>query len=468
MLLGIGLRAPEVLNHNPIFGFDQGRDYLAVRKIVVERKPTLIGSEVGAGMAGLQYIFHGPYYYYTLVAPFILFGGDPYGGLVLMFVFGVASLFLGFFFVKKSFGVKMALIATLLLAVALSAQSRFIWNSHPATFFILLVFWAVYKLPKNQQKYFFLANFLAGIIYGFQLAISVTLILTLFLFAFSIAKIKNIKVYFYGILGVILAYLPFFGFEFRHGLKATRNLLRMNFAGGFKNHLSAFWFNFCDTFYVPQSGHWWLLGFLVIAAIYFLLKQKTGCRRYFVSFLLLMIPVTFSIFVFLDSPVWGHYLIHLHLAYILLFSFFLTKSRLRPVRIVLCIFLLLMAPRIWQEIGKAHQDYYDHGGVAKMRGKLEAIDYLYQDADGEEFNVLVFTPPVYDYAYQYLLTWYGQKQYGYLPGNKKEGLFYLWIEPEHGKPWTYQGWLETIIKTGRVLKEEKLPGGFIIQKRYAE
>lgn len=47
MLFGIGLRSPELLNCNPLFGFDQGRDYLAVRKIVVDKKLTLIGSEVG-------------------------------------------------------------------------------------------------------------------------------------------------------------------------------------------------------------------------------------------------------------------------------------------------------------------------------------------------------------------------------------------------------------------------------------
>src|SRR3989344_1668955 len=84
---GILNRSTELFAHNYLFGFDQGRDYLAVKNIVVGHKLTLIGSEIGAGVAGFQGIFHGPFYYYSLVIPFLLFKGDPYGGMVLMFLF---------------------------------------------------------------------------------------------------------------------------------------------------------------------------------------------------------------------------------------------------------------------------------------------------------------------------------------------------------------------------------------------
>jgi len=479
MLLGIGLRSPELLNRNPLFGFEQERDDLAVRKIVVEKKLTLIGAEVGAGMAGLQYLFHGPYYYYSLVIPFALFGGDPYGGLVLMFAFGVASLFLCFYFVWKSFGFKMALIATLLAGVALSAQSRFMWNSHPSPLFILLVFWSTFKIPQNPRKYFFWACFWAGIIYGFQLAISVALLASLFLFAIFIAKIKKLAIYFLGMAGMVLAYLPFFAFEARHGLMAFKsvgnlffNLLNrktsLNFLATFKDHRLSFWFNFRDTFYLSDQWRGWLAIFLLVAIIYYLIKQKRSPEKDFIAFLFILPLVTFLIFIFLNSPVWGHYLVHLHLAYILLFAFLATKTKISVVKVIFFVFLIAMLPLIFKECQKAYADLGDYGGEAKLKGKIEAVDYLYQDAGGEKFNVLVFTPPVYDYAYRYFLTWYGGKKYGYIPGDKKEGLFYLWIEQDSKKPWSYEGWLETVIKEGEILKEEKLPSGFIIQKRYVE
>src|SRR3990167_6976885 len=87
--LGISLRSVEVLNGNYLFGFDQGRDYMAVYNIVENHKFTLLGAEVGAGSAGLSGLFHGPGYYYLLSLMYILFRGDLYGGIVLMFFFGI-------------------------------------------------------------------------------------------------------------------------------------------------------------------------------------------------------------------------------------------------------------------------------------------------------------------------------------------------------------------------------------------
>lgn len=481
LLLGIYLRSIEILNKNPIFGFDQGRDYLAVRKMITEKKPTLIGPEVGAGFAGLRGIFHGPYYWYSLIAPFLLFQGDPYGGLVLMFIFGVVSLVLVFFLTREILGEKAALLITFLFSLCppISSQSRFVWNSHPSTFFILIAFWFSFKIEKNPLKYFFLATFFAGLIYGFELAISVPLIITLFLYVFFILKIRNFKIYLSGILGVLLAHLPFLTFEIRHGFMAIRSVSQLIFsfflgktsidsARLFADHLVSFWHNFKNTFVL--GGAWpFLLMVVMFVITHELIRRKNSFfKKPFVKFLLLLPLVSFIVFMFLNNIVWGHYLIHLHFVYIFLFVGYLTQSKRLKVKLFLTGFLLLMIPGLFKEINRAYRDYSDFGGTAKIKGKIEALDYIYQDAQEEKFNVLVFTPPVYDYAYRYLLAWYGEKKYGYVPGNKKEGLFYLWIEPDPSKLSSHKGWLETVIKTGEVLKEEKLRNGFIIQKRYVE
>jgi len=112
-------------------------------------------------------------------------------------------------------------------------------------------------------------------------------------------------------------------------------------------------------------------------------------------------------------------------------------------------------------------DYSDYGGTAKLKGKMAAIDYIYKDATGKKFNLLVFTPPVYTYSYDYLLWWYGQRRYGFIPGNKKEGTFYLLIEKDPWQPWSYQGWLKTVVKSGKIIKTVTLPSGFIVQEREA-
>lgn len=473
--LAVGLRSVEVLNKNFLFGFDQGRDYLDVSQMVLEGKPRLIGSQTGGNISG---IFNGPYYYYSLIIPFLLFQGDPYGGLVLMFVFGVASLFVCFFFARQYFGLTMALITVFLIGLALSAQSRFMWNPHPSTFFILLAFWFTYKIVTKAPKYFFLATFTAGLIYGFDLAVSTPLILAQFLYVFFILKRRDLKTYLYGLLGVILSHLPFFAFEVRHGFMATKGFVKILVSFGeervytffelIKVHLFDFWFNFRSTFILSYRLQFFLLICMLTAARDYLRKAKKSPEKYFISFLLFLPLAYFIFYMMLDDVVWGHYLVSLHVAYCFLFAFFFIRAKRPLLKIAFPLFLILMLPSVVSEIKRAQVDYYDHGGTGKIKGKIETIDYLYQDAAGEEFNLLVFTPPVYDYPYRYLLQWYGQKKYGYLPGEEKKGLFYLWIEQDGAKPWSYKGWLQTVIKTGEVQEEVTLPNGFIIQKRYAQ
>ncbi len=50
------------------------------------------------------------------------------------------------------------------------------------------------------------------------------------------------------------------------------------------------------------------------------------------------------------------------------------------------------------------------------KNEIAAIDYVYKYAKGRNFKVYTYLPSVYDYPYQYLFWWYGQKKYGYIPG----------------------------------------------------
>lgn len=477
MLVGVALRSVEVLNKNFLFGIDQGRDYLAVEKIVKEGKLTLIGPEIGAGFASLNGVFHGPYYFYSLVLPFLIWGGNPYGGLVLMFFFGVSSLLLFFFMANKIFGFKVAMVATFLFSLSplITSQSRFMWNSHPSTFFILLAFWFTYKMIDGRGKYFFLATFFAGVIYGFEIGISIPLVISQFLFAILFLKIKDIRFYLSGVLGVAIAHLPFFLFDIRHNFMQMRGILGSLFssltkqgsidsASLFADHLVNFWHNFRNTFVLS-----WIFPLLLLVLMLYVLheakRRKISLPEVpFVNFLLILPVVSFVIFLFLKTAVWDFYLIQLHIAYILLFAYF-SLIRITKIRILFIALLILMIPGLFKELRRAYVDYYDFGGTAKIKGKIEAIDYLYKEAGGNKFNVLVFTPPVYDYAYQYLFNWYGQKKYGYTPGHERGGELYLLIEPESSGLW-HKGWLETVIGPGEVIKEEKLPSGFIVQKRY--
>ena len=57
----------------------------------------------------------------------------------------------------------------------------------------------------------------------------------------------------------------------------------------------------------------------------------------------------------------------------------------------------------------------ENNDPSSFRNEIAAIDYVYQQAKGQNFRVYIYLPSVIDYPYQYLFWWYGLKKYGYLP-----------------------------------------------------
>lgn len=480
-------RGTEFVNKNYVFGFDQGRDYLDVQKIVDQHKFTLIGTEIGAGSAGFKFIFHGPGYYYLLTIPYILFKGDPYGGVVLMFFLGLVSIALSFFAGNKIFGKYGGLTLALLVAVSppLISQSRFIWNSYPSTLFIILIYYFIYLSNKNR-KFLFLAGFFSAFVYNFELALAVPLVISVIIYSIFILKVRNIKSYLILILTIFIGFLPMFLFETRHGFLGLKSILGYIFYSQSKtqlpsislynpSHINAFMFNFRDSFPQLDPGilEVILFALMFVSFLVMLWKEKPSSLKNLLLYLLSLPLITYFIFSFLRNAVWQHYLYHLLIGYLFIFTYILITAFKKKmfVRYLLTVFVVIFLYRgVVNANAIYNQDFANYyGGTAKIKGKTDTLDYIYKDAKGEKFGLFIFAPPIYTYPFDYLISWYGKNKYGFVPYNDKKGLFYLLIEKDGSKPWTYQGWMETVIKTGKVLETKRLlPSDFIIQKRYQE
>lgn len=475
-------RSSEFLSGNYIFGFDQGRDYLAVKQIVVDKKLTLIGSELGAGSAGLSGIFHGPGYYYLLALGFLVSKGDPYSGIVLMFFLSLATAVFSFYLGKKVFGIVGGIFVAILVSISpvLVSQARFAWNSHPSSLFILLVLFFVYSfLSSKKYKYLFFAGFFSGFIYNFQTGIAVPLCITLLIYTIFILRLKRPKAYAILFGSFFLGFFPMIFFEIKHGFMVTKGILqyllsshasKISYLANVQDHLGTFIYNFFDTFprqFIVPSTIIFLL--FIISLGYYLKKEKDNVKRNFMFYLMLIPFVTFFIFSFLKNAVYPHYLTHLNMVYIFLLGYVGQRAFAVKQRIILGFFCIFIGILLWNAVPDAYKtfikDYNDYGGDAKIRGKIDAVEYIYHDAKKKKFNLLVFTPPVYTYAYDYVIWWYGKTKYNYVPSTEKKGIFYLLIEKDPGKPWSYEGWLETVIKTGNVVYTKTLPSEFIVQKR---
>jgi 4-amino-4-deoxy-L-arabinose transferase-like glycosyltransferase len=447
--IGLALRAVEVVSGNYVFGFDQGWNYLLTRDIVEEGKQRLIG----AATSGFGGLFHGPGYYYLLAIPYILFRGDPYGGMVLMFVAGALSLVLAYVFGTYLFGFVGGTLFLFLFSVSqpFIAQSRLLWPPNPATPLLLLSLYLYVRAIREEKSHLIpWSLFCAALLYNFHLALSVPLVVTIIVGIFLWVRKDRRSVLGQSAVALAAGYLPAILFEMRHGFPTVRNLLAYGQTDGvsdrvysFSAHFLEYWSNYVSSFrFYPVFPAAWMQAVFLLSGVLILTANRrrlTAGTRKILSFFLLLIVITWGIFLFLNNTVWDYYLVPVQVAYLTLSVFavreaFSRRDRLHAViRAVFCMYV---------------------------------VDFLYADSAGQPFNVIAFTPPVYTYRYDYIFLWYGKNRYGFVPGNVRERTVYLLIEPDTTRPWSYKGWLETVIKDeGKIVYTTSLQNGFIVQKR---
>lgn len=472
-------RSAEYITRNFVFILDQGRDYDFVKNIVVNHKLTLIGSEIGGGYAGFQGIFQGPLHFYILSVFFALFKGDPFGGMVYMGIFAILGIITAFFVARKIFDTTTALVITLLITIApeIISQASFDWNPHPILPFILLTFLFAYLMQKKALRYIFLATFFAALTYNFEIAITVPLTLALFLYSFLIVRTYKVKEIVVFIAGIVAGIFPLILFEARHHFtvisSAVGYFTNTQHTKGYtylNTHLSDFIINFRTTF--PHQDAIPLVAIflaLVIPFAYFFVREQKQEVKKFLIFLLLLWGSTIFILAFLKNFVFMYYLYQLNLVYIFFFGYIVYAALKRKNIAIFALQVSLLIVYAFNATTTGIHDFKnnisDSNSSPKIKAKVAAIDYIYHNANGKPFGLLIFYPPVYTYPYDYLAWWRGTYIYGYQPSQSKEGLFYLLIEKDPNMPWTYKGWEQTVIKTGKVLQTTTLPSGIIVEKR---
>lgn len=478
-------RSAELLSRNYVFVLDQGRDYVAISEMIANHKITLIGSEIGGGYAGFSGIFQGPFHYYFLSIFYVLFQGDPYGGIVYMFLFACFALIASYFVARKIFHNSLvALCVSLLVAISppIISQAKYTWNPHPISVFIVLIFLFLYLSYNGRKKYIFLTGLVASFTYNFEIASTVPIVLAILIYYVFVLRLKSIKQYGVLVVGGVLGMLPFFLFEVRHNFMAFNGFVAYVSTPGkdeksgyslVNNHLDSFIYNFGDTFSYQTSIPVLLpliLFFLILA--YLLRREKRKEVKTFQYFLLILIGTTLFVLSFLRNHIFMYYLYQLNFVYIFLFGYILYASVIQKKKYITyafaCVLIVLSIYSINHGIKDFTNDYYDYGGSSKIKGKKEAVDFIYKDAQGKQFGLFTFAPGVFTYPYDYTAQWYGKNKYGYSPNTNKDGLFYLLIEEDKYIKQASKGWMETVIKTGEIVKTTKLKSGLVVQKRYGK
>jgi 4-amino-4-deoxy-L-arabinose transferase-like glycosyltransferase len=227
VLFGLGflLRAQETLSGNFLFLIDQGRDMLAVRDILYGHHLTLLGP-----YTSLQGVFQGPLWYYLLAIPTALFGGNPWGDVLLMLCLSMSVIIVVFFVMKQLFGVRAAFVALFFIAISPEAiaAATYSWNPHPMWLLVALFIICLYFLSSGKAKFHLFVWPILSLMFHFETALAFFLVLATFLYLFITQKKAFLSKYFLLAAGIaLLFFLPQMLFDIRHNFLMSRSLLAL-------------------------------------------------------------------------------------------------------------------------------------------------------------------------------------------------------------------------------------------------
>lgn len=470
-------RIMTLLTNSFAFTYDVGRDMIAISQIVSFQKISLIGATTG-----LPGIFYGPWWYWMLSPFFVIFAGDPRGVEFAMFLAGFATMVALYFVGKKVSGNFLGLVMTALAAVSslLIFRSAQIWNPNIAPLFtvlsVLCLINILFYKKESLVNFFFLGLLLAlcidvEIVYGTLLFIGTVISLGVIKrFKFST---KSVGIF---ILGAVIIFSPRIAFELHHNFLMTNALIvflksgssgSQNIISLFSNRLAVF----LDEFSQSLAGNNQTLG-LVIGAVSVLLlgslyKSAEEQIKSVIKFSTIIILTFFIGALLFKHDLYPHYFAGLAIFFILEAGVALDlvykkfKNILLPTIILLSILFINFNPISF--VSNSTKPQFT-GDAAVYRNQLQVIDYVYAQAKGKSFKYVVYTPPVYDYSYRYLFSWYGPKKYGYKPSVQSKLAFFI-LEPDHEMPQRLTDWLKIREHDGTIIKNEKFKSGIIVQTR---
>lgn len=477
ILVGSFLRLQGVFTNSFAFTYDVGRDMLSLWNIVYNHKIILIGATTG-----LPGVFYGPWWYYLLAPFFIIFSGNPQGIALTMSFIGILTIIFGFIFGKRLGGnfLGLSLAAVISVSPVMVSLSAQIWNPNVAPLFVVLILLILNELhKKDKSKYYFLLGLLLAfnidleIVFGLLLSIGIILSII-----FTLKRKISIKSIFYFALGGLIIFAPRIFFELRHQFLMTKSFISF-FSGGnssydvstilntFISRLNILFDQFSSTLAAENKFIGLFILLFISFTLLFLYRKADVLIKKFISTSILVIFVFLLGTIFFSHDIWPHYLVGLPVFYILLFSLSLylvyrkISNNFISVLILLIVVVINFNPvNIIQNLTRPLWE----GDASVYRNQIAVVDYVYKEAKGKGFKYVVYTPPLYDYTYQYLFMWYGPKTYHYSPA-VQSNLAYFILEPDLQYPSRLSDWLTDRKNDGKITKSETIKGGIIVQTR---
>ena len=456
------------------FYYDQGRDALVVYDMIHTPKPVLVGPTTG--LAG---ILRGPFFYYLLLPAYLVGQGSPVIASIWLQIINFFGLIILYLCAKELFSRRAGLIAVFILGFSneMVSLSRWLSNPSPILTTVPLMIYGLIQIVKDKKKELWwpIVALMLGLNLQLEIASEFFFIIALFLFLiFNRQFWPKTKTLLISVGVFLLTLIPQIAFDFRHH-HIMFNAIKSHFANPGEPSFAFVWSNilerwqfFVDSFstiLIPQV-YWPTITAFVLAILLFLTSKKFRKPEVKILYYLLFIPLLIlSFYQGNEGNFYSYYLIGLYPLAIILLSGIINKFFLVPVIFAFpWVFLIIFGSTNFNLVNNFLLTNYNNPEHITLGNQLEAVDWIYQQADGQDFNLDVYVPPIVPHSYDYLFLWHGQKEYGYQPVEERLGLVYTLSEDDPPHPQRIQAWLDRQAGIAEVKKMERF-GGILVEER---
>lgn len=491
-ILSLGFKILFLYVNSTAFTYDQARDLLDLREMMVLPKFRLIGPTTS-----LHGFFLGPLWYWLAFPFFILTGGHPLSFLIMNLLISVFLPIVFFLFFKEG-DKKIAIFPLILYLFSFSFLQKSVYalNVNPVVFLFPLFFLFLAKfLETGNLKFLRGAILLTALSFHFEFTDGIEWLLILGLSLLFFKKLNFLGKDKFSWLFFFIPFIPQILFDFRHKFIQAKTIFtflsgrgsslasaNLTLIGRLEERTLVF-----KNYLFSHSYHWLILFLSLVLFIFCFIKGKKKEQVWFFLILISFVAV-FLFLIIYPYALWPWYLGTFEATFITFlglvfgFSFFNIKNYFFKFLVggVFGFYLYLNLARYLPT--KLEKAFLDDPG--NLRTRLVAIDSIYKDASGRGMKIYTFVPYVYDYPYQYLIWWQAKRKYGYLPEEyaylpnqaeyvpakrkvdgfipkKETKCIYLIIEPFESQEkwfWEWRGNFEKAKKTWEIgkIKIEKL------------
>ncbi|HRN69575.1 MAG TPA: hypothetical protein PLS49_00165 [Candidatus Woesebacteria bacterium] len=432
-LIPLTITMYSIFSGSIAFWYDPARDLLS--GLANLEKITLIGPT-----SGIPGLFYGPYWIWMLSVG-LLISHDP---RIVAFIVAALPYFtiLPFVFYKLStiVGKIPAIIGWLLFMLGFGGYSAQLWNPHPAPLLVFALITLLVFIPERIRTvptvlYLLFTGFVAGLLIQFHISFGISVVIGVMLFQllFAIYEIysqsnkfnvlvKHVVVNVLLGIGILVAALPFFVFELRHGFGQITTIFNTLTSDHSVVGVTGISDGEIVQYFVERYGRLLslslsaagIIGAITIAVYGY---QRITSRKVAHTKELRLILLTsvigltvLTLYLVSRNPVWDYHFIGVEVLFVMIIIAMISRSRiLVTVYGGIVVYIAIMSLLKLQT--ELHSDPLR---LTSLATKEHVVSKVFADAQNDQFALIAYNPAIYTFDYDYLSQWIATK-------NNKEG-----------------------------------------------